>query len=528
MSIKKKLIGGFALAMAVALILGVIGYGELRLQVNNFAKILEEDYPYVSLAREMQVTILQCRRAEKDFFLSIGKADAQEKYLAVFQGRSSDLLRQSQKFADMTAADKDEALISVRADVSQLPKLCQDYVTGFYSVAEKVKADPSLTARQSNALMEAYKENIHRMESVASASAKAGDAMFDGSVDEAVSGAKTGQWLMLIVVVLGLGGVSVVGVLVPRSVTRPVGHVLDALTRLAQGDLTVRLEEKELARKDEMGEMLNDLQKMADSLSTTVSQVMETAEMVASSAGEISQGNQDLSERTQQQASAIEETASAVDEMTSSVKQNAANSEQANELAKKTAAMAQKGGEVLGRTVEAMQAVTESSRRIADIINVVNEIAFQTNLLALNAAVEAARAGEAGRGFAVVAGEVRGLAGRSASAAKEIKALIGDSVAKVDQGNALVAESGKILGEIIVNVRHVADTIGEITAASREQASGIDEINKAVVQTDEAVQQNAALVEEAASASENMAAAAEELKSQMRQFKVAQPALLLE
>jgi methyl-accepting chemotaxis protein len=487
---------------------------------------LEEDYPYVSLSKGIQASILQCRRAEKDFFMSIGKPEQQEKYLAHFQEVSATLLRQSTRFAEMTAADQDEQLNPVRADIAALPRLCQDYVAGFNTVVDRVRADSSLTARQSNALMEAYKDNIHKMESIAQTASKAGDAMFDGSVDLAVSGAKTAQYLMLIVVFLGLSGVAVVSVLIPRGIVGPVGHVLQALTRLAQGDLTVRLDEKMLTRKDEMGEMLRDLQQMADNLSSTVGQVIETADVVATSAAEISQGNQDLSERTQQQASAIEETASAVDEMTSSVKQNAANSAQANELAKTTAAMAQKGGEVLGRTMEAMQAVTESSRRIADIIGVVNEIAFQTNLLALNAAVEAARAGEAGRGFAVVAGEVRGLAGRSASAAKEIKNLIGDSVAKVDQGNALVAESGKILGEIITNVQQVADTVGEITAASQEQASGIDEINKAVVQTDEAVQQNAALVEEAASSSENMAAAAEELKSQMRQFKVDERALL--
>jgi methyl-accepting chemotaxis protein len=241
---------------------------------------------------------------------------------------------------------------------------------------------------------------------------------------------------------------------------------------------------------------------------------------VAESAEEINQGNQSLSDRTQQQASAIEETASALEEMTGSVKQNAGHAEDAHQKTRQTTKIAQEGGAVVERTVTAMSAVSESSKKIGDIIAVVNEIAFQTNLLALNAAVEAARAGEAGRGFAVVAGEVRNLAGRSANAAKEIQALITDSVAKVGQCNELVGESGRLLNSIIQNVLEVAGTVGEITEASREQAVGIEEVNKAVSQMDEAVQRNAALVEEAASSSENMAAAAGELSRQTSKFQL--------
>ncbi len=337
---------------------------------------------------------------------------------------------------------------------------------------------------------------------------------------EAVSSLSLATWVMAVGLIVALILGAMVAVFITRSITKPVLATVEAVGSAAQGDFTHNVDAVYLKRGDELGEMMRDVAKMFDNLSTTVTEVSAASETVASSAGEISQGNQDLSERTQQQASAIEETASALEQMTSSVKQNAANSAQANDLAKKTAAMANQGGAVVERTVEAMRAVTESSKKISDIINVVNEIAFQTNLLALNAAVEAARAGEAGRGFAVVAGEVRNLAGRSASAAKEIQSLISDSVGKVEQGNELVAESGRLLGEIIVNVQAVADTIGEITAASQEQASGIDEINKAVTQMDEGVQNNAALVEEAASSSENLAAAAEQLRSQMRQFKV--------
>jgi len=318
-------------------------------------------------------------------------------------------------------------------------------------------------------------------------------------------------------VLLALAGLLALGA--ARGLSRPIVQTALAVRRAAEGDFTLSLDRGLLGRGDEIGQVARDVEQMNQNLSATVNQVSAAALKVAGSAEQISQGNQDLSERTQQQASAIEQTASAVEEMTSSVKNNANNAQRANEMARRTSTMAQQGGEVVQRTVGAMAAVTESSKKISDIINVVNEIAFQTNLLALNAAVEAARAGEAGRGFAVVAGEVRNLAGRSAAAAKEIQALITDSVAKVEQGGELVAESGELLQEIIANVQNVADTVAEITAASQEQASGIEEINRAVTQMDQAVQQNAALVDEATGSSETMARAAQDLRQAMQQFK---------
>lgn len=326
-------------------------------------------------------------------------------------------------------------------------------------------------------------------------------------------------WLSLILTVFTLVSALALSVWLIRRILAQLGgepvEVMQMADTVADGDLALETDPDRPAKS-----IYGSLRQMVERLSHTVSGVKESAEVVATGSSQISQGNQDLSQRTQQQAAAVEETASAVEQMTSSIRQNAANAAQANDLAQKARDMAQRGGEVLSRTITAMAAVTDSSKRIREIIGVVNEIAFQTNLLALNAAVEAARAGEAGRGFAVVAGEVRNLAGRSASAAKEIQGLIADSVVKVEQGNELVAESGRLLSDIIVNVQAVADTIAEISSASQEQATGVEEVNKAVAQMDQGVQQNAALVEEAASASENMAAAADELRSQMSQFKV--------
>ncbi len=312
----------------------------------------------------------------------------------------------------------------------------------------------------------------------------------------------------------------VLGLVISRSIARPVRATADAVGVIASGDFTQRLDPKMLARGDEIGQMLNRLQEMNDKLAEIFREVTNAAENVASAANQISQGNQDLSDRTQQQASAIEETASAMEQMTSSVRHTAEGASSANHLAEKSARQAREGGEMVKRTAGGMGALRESSERIANIITVVNEIAFQTNLLALNAAVEAARAGEAGRGFAVVAGEVRSLAGRSAEAAREIQGLITDSVSKVEQSDSMVDESSRLLDEIVANVERLAEDVNSISTGTSEQAQGIDEVNKAVSQMDEGVQQNAALVEEAASASENMASTAEQLRALMSQFKL--------
>jgi methyl-accepting chemotaxis protein len=259
---------------------------------------------------------------------------------------------------------------------------------------------------------------------------------------------------------------------------------------------------------------------LADNMAEIVSKVKFAAGEVYRGAEEISQGNGNLSQRTEEQSSSLEETASSMEEMTSTVKQNADNAGQANQLALAARDQAEKGGAVVAKAVRAMTDINDSSRRIADIIGVIDEIAFQTNLLALNAAVEAARAGEQGRGFAVVASEVRNLAGRSATAAKEIKDLIQDSVKKVGDGSVLVTHSGQTLEQIVASVKKVSDIVAEIAAASREQSTGIEQVNRAVMQMDELTQQNAALVEQATAASQAMAQQAGELNEMMSRYQL--------
>jgi methyl-accepting chemotaxis protein len=296
-----------------------------------------------------------------------------------------------------------------------------------------------------------------------------------------------------------------------------VAEAQNVLGCLANNDLTQEMTE---TYRGDLDKVKTSINAVVQNLSQTITTVREAVQAVSAGAEQITKGNEDLSQRTSEQASALEETSASMEEMTSTVKQNADNAKQANQLAIAARDIADKGGSVTVRAVEAMGEINKSSKKIADIITVIDEIAFQTNLLALNAAVEAARAGEHGRGFAVVAAEVRNLAQRSATAAKEIKGLINESIQRVNDGSELVNQSGKTLEEIVSSVKRVTDIIAEITAASQEQAQGIDQVNKAIMQMDETTQQNAALVEETTSASQSMKDQAKELMGQMDVFVV--------
>jgi methyl-accepting chemotaxis protein len=309
----------------------------------------------------------------------------------------------------------------------------------------------------------------------------------------------------------------VLAIYITRGITVPINNALNAANAVADGDLTTHIT---VSSNDEAGKLLAALKTMNGNLLRIVSEVKGGTDAINTASAEIASGNLDLSSRTEHQAGSLEETASAMEELTATVKQNADNAHQANQLAVSASQVAVEGGNVVGKVVDTMGSINESSRKIVDIISVIDGIAFQTNILALNAAVEAARAGEQGRGFAVVASEVRSLAQRSSAAAKEIKLLIDDSVAKVDIGSALVAQAGNTMDDVVSSVKRVTDIVGEISSATQEQSAGLGEINQAIAQMDEVTQQNAALVEQAAAAAQSMQEQAGKLAQTVSVFKM--------
>jgi methyl-accepting chemotaxis protein len=343
------------------------------------------------------------------------------------------------------------------------------------------------------------------------------DALFqaaDKRIDEVYADSRT---FLIALGVFALACGVALALALTRSITRPLAHAVGLAQQVASGDLTAHIH---VSSKDEVGVLLSALKDMNASLLKTVSEVRTGTDTIVTASQQIAAGNLDLSARTEQQASSLEETASSMEELTSTVRQNADNARQANTLAQNASGIAMRGGEVVSQVVETMASINESSKKIADIIAVIDGIAFQTNILALNAAVEAARAGEQGRGFAVVASEVRNLAQRSAAAAKEIRGLITDSVSKVETGGQLVGQAGATMQEIVQGITRVTDIMSEIASASAEQTLGIEQVNAAITQMDDVTQQNAALVEEAAAAATSLQDQAASLAQMVSTFKL--------
>ena len=384
---------------------------------------------------------------------------------------------------------------------------------------------PAMAALRANDLKEANRVVIEKIDPMSPHVRDSGGALMKLQVDEAKKEFDTAtarfhtiRTVSITSIVLGLLFAVIFGIYLARGISVPLRRAVEITHSVAQGDLSGTITAD---GTDEISALMRALSDMQTSLATVVTNVRSGSESVATASAQIAEGNHDLSGRTESQASALEQTAASMEELSSTVKQNADNARQANQLALSASTVAVRGGNVVAQVVETMKHINDSSKRIFDIISVIDGIAFQTNILALNAAVEAARAGEQGRGFAVVASEVRSLAGRSAEAAKEIKSLIGASVERVEHGNALVAQAGGTMTEVVSSIRRVTDIMGEISAASSEQAAGVAQVGEAVTHMDQATQQNAALVEEMAAAASSLKSQAQELVQTVAVFKLA-------
>ncbi|AIY40253.1 Methyl-accepting chemotaxis protein I (serine chemoreceptor protein) [Collimonas arenae] len=487
LKIASKLLLSFSLILILTLVLGATAITQLGKVNATTTEINTNWLPSVRVLLTLKSNLALLRNIEMEHVMSNDVKDM-DKSAAHLEQIKSDIQKNMRDYAPMVSEQERSTYEQLKANIPpylELDKKIGDISRSF----RKDDALKEIRGDSLNAIIELDQE-VERLVKINSdgstAAAKNGEAIYNKAKNWTIG-------LMIAIVLLGIGLASWIA----RVVAQPLGFAVEVARRVADGDLTASIE---VRSRDETGMLMQALKDMNQSLQKIVGEVRSGTDTIATASSQIAAGNQNLSQRTEEQASSLEETAASMEQLTSTVKQNADNASQANQLAVSASEVALHGGTVVTQVVSTMGAINTSSKKIVDIIGVIDGIAFQTNILALNAAVEAARAGEQGRGFAVVAAEVRNLAQRSAAAAKEIKVLIDDSVEKVGVGTRLVDQAGSTMDEIVASVRRVTDIMGEITAASQEQTAGIEQINTAISQMDQVTQQNAALVEEAAAA----------------------------
>ena len=517
-TVRTRLLSGFlivALAGAIVAGIGIFNMSKMNAQavqayamdLLGLSAIKEANINLIYIARSMRNALLAATPQNKD--KAIAAAEEVRKTLHKHVDTARPLYRSDAGKALFVEFDKDMA--DYDRGRAELIKLLKDETPEGKAAAIAFMSGP--LAAQANHVDDKMSEMADNKEKVAADTAAEADRLYQHS-----------RTLMIGLVLASLAGGIGIGLWITRGLTRQLGgepaYAVQVAGSIAAGELATVI----ATREGDRHSLMYAMEAMRDSLVKIVGQVRNGTDTIATASNQIAMGNLDLSSRTEQQASSLEETASSMEELTSTVKQNADNARQANVLAVSASEVAQRGGSVVAQVVDTMASINDSSRKIVDIIGVIDGIAFQTNILALNAAVEAARAGEQGRGFAVVASEVRNLAQRSAAAAKEIKTLINDSVEKVDAGGKLVDQAGVTMAEIVQSITRVTDIMSEIASASMEQTVGIEQVNSAIAQMDEVTQQNAALVEEAAAAAGSMQEQAAMLAEVVSIFKLGQEA----
>ncbi len=512
MKISARLILGFAIMGFLIMALGAVALWRSSAIQDDFRTVTDQRIPRVAMLNEVKGQLNQIAIGMRNIALVDDAAEQKRQQGAVLAARQKigELLARLK--ADISTARGKELLGAIEAQRARYIEAQNRYMA-LVSEGNVAGARAHLLT-EVRPVLDTYFGAVDAL--IAFQSDLLDEAVKNAQAD--VLAIQNAVWLS---VVLGLGLV-VAGVLatwIIRAITVPLQRAVDVARAVAAGDLGVQMQAQ---GRNETAQLLHALQQMLQGLRAVVSQVRSGSEGVASASSQIAQANNDLSARTEQQASALQQTAASMEQLNSTVRQNADNARQANQLALSATTVAERGGSVVGQVVHTMKGINESSQRIADIIQVIDGIAFQTNILALNAAVEAARAGEQGRGFAVVASEVRALAGRSATAAKEIKQLIGTSVERVEAGTALVDQAGATMQEVVAAVRRVTELMGEISAASTEQSQGVSQVGEAVVQMDQVTQQNAALVEEMAAAATSLKGQALELVQSVEVFRLGQ------
>ncbi|CAB5658506.1 Ribose and galactose chemoreceptor protein [Delftia tsuruhatensis] len=499
-----------AIVVALVAVVGLSGYRSARVQAQSDAVARDMDARVQAAVRWMGLTETNAARTQA--LVVSGDAAVEAEFKDVIAATSAQITEVQKSLEAMPLAEVDRAQMARIAAARKA-------MTELRAQARQLKAEGrqeqavALVKQSYNPSVAAYLQTLRDFVQMQQQAARASQQEMAASRMLTVGFAATAVGLLLLCIVVGAH-------FLIASIRRPLAQASALAERIAAGDLSGGGQALP-QRGDEFGDLLRSLGTMGDALSGMVQQVRQSTDSIAIASAEIATGNQDLSTRTEQTSSNLQETAAAMEQFTSTLAQSAGSAQEASRLAADASQVARRGGEVVARVVDTMKGINDSSRQIADIVGVIDSIAFQTNILALNAAVEAARAGEQGRGFAVVASEVRTLAQRSAAAAREIRGLIGASVERVEDGARLVADAGSAMEGIVQSVQRVADTIGEITAASTEQSAGVAQVNQAVGHLDQMTQQNAALVEESAAAAQSLREQAEQLSRTVAVFKVA-------